>query len=166
MRFRDMCIDLWAPWLTRPRGELRTHTLVGHDKQYVCSSIGVQTYSSRELSQSGACGSNDLLVGYVDINLARCGLRNLRHTTQNSCRCFVCPWDERRTLSYCCHARTLFLWSVLKVHLVFVYRTWDPTRCVLWRDVHRPDFAGLRFVWIGVVLFFVQKRHVRWGIYL
>ena len=52
--------------MTRPRGELRTHTLVGHDKQYVCSSIGVQTYSSRELSQSGACGSNDLLVGYVD----------------------------------------------------------------------------------------------------
>ena len=68
--------------MTRPRGELRTHTLVGHGKQYVCSSIGVQTYSSRELSQSGACGSNDLLVGYVDINLARCGLRNLRHTTQ------------------------------------------------------------------------------------
>ena len=50
--------------------ELRTHTLVGHDKQYVCSSIGVQTYSSRELSQSGACGSNDLLVGYVDINFS------------------------------------------------------------------------------------------------
>ena len=50
--------------------QLRTHTLVGHDKQYVCSSIGVQTYSSRELSQSGACGSNDLLVGYVDINFS------------------------------------------------------------------------------------------------
>ena len=26
-------IDLWAPWLIRPRGELRTNTLVGHDKQ-------------------------------------------------------------------------------------------------------------------------------------
>ena len=92
MRFRDMCIDLWAPWLTRPRGELRTHTLVGHDKQYVCSSIGVQTYSSRELSQSGACGSNDLLVGYVDINLARCGLRNLRLTTQFLSLFCVVPW--------------------------------------------------------------------------
>ena len=68
-----------------PRGkvaQLRTHTLVGHDKQYVCSSIGVQTYSSRELSQSGASGSNDLLVGYVDINL---GYEKPTSHNANSC---------------------------------------------------------------------------------
>ena len=98
------------------------HTLVGHDKQYVCSSIGVQTYSSRELSQSGACGSNDLLVGYVDINFGPMWVTE-SYVTQRKLLSLVCvSHDERRTLSRCCHARTLFLWSVLKVHLAFAYR--------------------------------------------
>ena len=89
--------------------KLRTHTLVGHDKQYVCSSIGVQTYSSRELSQSGAWGSNDLLVGYVDINFSSLWvMRNLRH--HNAILVLICVSDdERGTLSRCYHARTLYL---------------------------------------------------------
>ena len=78
---------------------------LGHDKQYVCSSIGVQTYSSRELSQSGACGSNDLLVGYVDINLARCGLRET-YVIAINLRLWLCPKSNGETeqLLTCPHA--------------------------------------------------------------
>ena len=93
---------------------------MGHDKQYVCSSIGVQTYSSRELSQSGAWGSNDLLVGYVDINFSSLWvMRNLRHLIAINLHSWLCPESNGETeqLLTCLYAAP---GSVLKVHLVFI----------------------------------------------
>ena len=145
---------------------------MGHDKQYVCSSIGVQTYSSRELSQSGACGSNDLLVGYVDINLARCGLRNLRHTTQflsfdcevhertkNLSRVLTCPHaipvERPEGASGVCLSHLRSNWKCplercKQSDLVYSYARLSSLDRV---------FLSKRF---GVAFFLVSQRHVRW----
>ena len=145
---------------------------MGHDKQYVCSSIGVQTYSSRELSQSGACGSNDLLVGYVDINLARCGLRNLRHTTQFLS--FDCEVHERtknlsRVLT-CPHAipveRPEGASGVCLSHLRSNWKC-PLERCKqgdLVYSIRPPLLRWIEFLSkrIGVALFLISQRHVRW----
>ena len=68
--------------------------------------------------------------------------RNLRHTTQFLS--LVCvSHDERRTLSHCCHARTLLLRSFLKMYLVLDCRAWEPTGRVLWRDASKVNRSVL-----------------------
>ena len=62
------------------------------------------------------------------------------------------------------------------MYLVLDGRAGDPTVVVLWRDVQvkgiglfcvlSAEFRWFEDVCIGVVLFLVAKRHVRWGVYL